>query len=375
MANEKTVYIGLELHVTRGCRIALFEDIHTVLAQSLLRRDDDREFGQFVDALAEAIEVLLVEQGITTKNVRALGIAAPGILGRDGEFQLVEFLADFQGCNLKTALADRLNLVVDIENDASCGALAEWSIRRVETLYWNFSEGWGGAWVGRDGQIRYTAHGWDGRDSSLHYTCEPGYAIPLSKLDLQMMFNEVNASYARFEQLLVDEFQTPDGMIHGPNQDPETIRAELALSNHGRCRLFRAIVGDDHFYERFLDDYEVRQMGDPDSASVSITKLARKRVEAAVDTDRLFGRILAKATSTLMHQAARDGIGETVPICIGGDVTAAIASFGPSAQRAMAKVGLKNYLRPSVIEERGDNPVLMGAAVLAEHAWHRANKD
>ena len=375
MAHEKTVYIGLELHVTRGTRIALFEDIHSVLTQSLLRKDDDRSFDQFVDALAESIEMLLSEQGKTTKNVRAIGIAAPGILGRKGEFHLVEFLVGFQGCNLKTALAKRLGVVVDIENDASCGALAEWSIRRIETLYWNFTEGWGGAWVTRDGQIRYNAHGWDGRDSSLHYTCEPGYAIPLSKLDLQMMFNEVNASYARFEQILVDEFAPEDGMVHGPNGSMEHIRAEPALSNHGRCRLFRAIVGDDHFFERFLDDFEIRQMDDPDSAAASITKLSQMRVSAAVDTDRLFGRILAKAGSILMHQAERDGIADNVPICVGGDLTAALPSFGPSAQRAMGKVGLTNYLRPSVIEERGDNPVLMGAAVLAEHAWLRANRE
>ena len=375
MAHEKTVYIGLELHVTRGSRIALFEDIHTVLAQSLLRKDEDREFDEFVDALGEAIEVLLSEQNLTTKNVRAIGIAAPGILGKDGSFRLSEFLMAFEGCNLKTALAKRLGVVADIENDASCGALAEWSIRRIETLYWNFSEGWGGAWVGRDGQIRYNAHGWDGRDSSLHYTCEPGYAIPLSKLDLQMMFNEVNASYARFEQILVDEFAPDDGMVHGPSGSMEHIRAELALSNHGRCRLFRAIVGEDHFFERFLDDFEVRNMDDPDSAGASLTKLSQMRVDAAVNTDRLFGRILAKATSLLMHQASRDGIGENVPICVGGDLTAALPSFGPSAQRAMGKVGLNNYLRPSVIEERGENPVLMGAAVLAENEWLRAKKE
>jgi hypothetical protein len=125
-------------------------------------------------------------------------------------------------------------------------------------------------------------------------------------------------------------------------------------------------VGDDDFYERFLDGSEHQLMSDPSTAGKYIDKLSNMRVEAAVNTDRLYGKILAKATRTLLRQAYVDGMPEGLPICLGGKPSYALPYFGPSAQRALARLGIYNYLRPSVIDERGSNANLIGAAVLAE---------
>ena len=143
----------------------------------------------------------------------------------------------------------------------------------------------------------------------------------------------------------------------------------MILSGPGRCRLFRAVVGDDEFYQRFLDIHETRQMTDPSIAGAHISKLSNMRVESAVNTDRLFGRILAQATLILFKQTQRDGLPNGLPICLGGKPSYALPYFGPSAQGRLGALGIMSYMRPSVIDERGLNANLIGAAVLAEKTW------
>ena len=183
---------------------------------------------------------------------------------------------------------------------------------------------------------------------------------------LKALFYQYGASFDRFEQIAAEDFGFANGKLTGPAGDPDSIRAEVILSGPGRCRLFRAVVGDDDFYERFLDIHETEQMTDPSVAGQHISKLSNMRVEAAVNTDRLFGRLLAEAASIMYRQARRDGLPEGVPICLGGKPSYALPYFGPSAQRRLGAAGIMSYLRPSVIDERGLNANLVGAAVLAD---------
>ncbi|MCF7929721.1 MAG: hypothetical protein K9L68_13890, partial [Spirochaetales bacterium] len=261
-----------------------------------------------------------------------------------------------------------------IENDANAGGLAEWSVLQIELLYWVFGGGWGGVWISRNGTVMYPAHDWNGVDGSLHHTNEPGYSIPIEKLTLKNLFHEVGASWERMELVLLEDMQPESGIISGPDGNPDTIRAESILSGPGRCRLFRAIVGDDDFYERFLDIHETREMSDPSIAGQHISKLSSMRVEAAINTDRLYGKVLATATRTLLRAARKDGLPEGVPICLGGKPSYALPYFGPSAQRVLGKYGFMNYMRPSIIDDRGSNANLVGACVVAMQAYHRVGE-
>ena len=100
----------------------------------------------------------------------------------------------------------------------------------------------------------------------------------------------------------------------------------------------------------------------------TISKLSRMRVESAVNTDRLYGKILAEASRMLLKQAESDGLPPGTPICLGGKPSYALPYFGPSTQRMLGKMGYMNYMRPSVIDERGGNANLMGAVELARRA-------
>ncbi len=367
-------YVAIDIGTGQGAKIALFPNSHTPEAEIMLRKDEyGPTFHAFVEALVKKLDIFFTEHGISVEQLRSIGIACAGILRSDGEFQLVTNHRYFNGYNIKTWLEEYYRVPVGIDNDANAGGLAEWSVLRLELMYWVFGGGWGGVWVSRNGVVRYPARDWNGDDSSLHYTNEPGYAIPIEKLTLKTLFHEVNASYEIFERNLIEELDPPDGIITGPSGDSDSIRAEVVLSGPGRLRLFRTLVGDDDFYERFLDTSEHDFLKDPSTAGKYIDKLSSMRVEAAINTDRLYGKVLARATRTMLRQAYKDGMPENLPICLGGKPSYALPYFGPSTQRALHRLGILNYLRPSVIDERGSNANLVGAAVLAEKTWEAVN--
>ena len=316
--------------------------------------------------LLARLDRLLNRNGRRMAQISAVGIASPGLFRSDGSYLLAANLPFLCNQNLQTRISDELGLPVAIDNDANLGGLAEWSVVRTDLLYWVFGGGWGGAWIDKSGQVRFPVIDWDGDNHSLHYTNEPGYAIPLHKLTLKALFYQYGASFDRFEQIAAEDLGVAGGKLTGPAGDPEAIRAEVILSGPGRCRLFRAVVGDDDFYERFLEIRETEQMTDPKIAGGLISKLSNMRVEPAVNTDRLFGRILAEAALIMCRQARRDGLPDGTPICLGGKPSYALPYFGPSTQRRLGAGGLMSYLRPSVIDERGLNANLVGAAVLAD---------
>ncbi|MBN2626090.1 MAG: ROK family protein [Spirochaetales bacterium] len=367
--SRKRVYAAFDIGAGRGTKIGLFLEDLTVLSETLLPLTLYGElFEEFAQALLRELEKSLKAQGLLPADVLSVGISTAGILDRDGSFLLFINQPLFNGSNLKKYMEEALSCPAAIANDADAGGLAEWSVMRTELLYWVFGGGWGGSWISRDGRVLHSSDGWDRNDSSLHYTNEPGYAIPLDKLRLRILFSEVGASYDLFEKQLRDDPTLPEWIIQGPNGNPEALRAEVILSGSGRCRLFRSIVGDDDFYEKFLDIHEVKEMLDPTIAGRHIDKLSGLRVEAAINTDRLYGKILAEAARIMLKSAQAEGMPPGLPICMGGKPSYALPYFGPSCQRLLGKMGYMNYLRPSILDERGSNANLIGAAVLAQNA-------
>jgi hypothetical protein len=360
------LFLAIDIGAGQGSRFGLFDpQFREIVSDTLPLEAYGTDYPSFLTSLQARIGMLLDREPRTRQGLRGIGIASAGIMGHDGSFLLTANLPQFIGQNLRRDLEAAFGVPTGIANDADAGALAEWSVLRMELLYWVFGGGWGGAWVSTDGKIRFPSTGWDRRDESLHYTNEPGYAIPLDKFYLKTLFSEIHASYERWERIMEEDFGTDSSILVGPSGRGDCVRAESILSGPGRCRLFRAIVGNDDFYERFLDIHETRQMADPSVAGKHISKLSSMRVQAALDTDRLFGKILAHATQCLIKQARRDGLTDGVPIALGGKPSYALPYFGPSCQRLLGSLGIMSYLRPSVIDERGGNANLLGAAVLA----------
>lgn len=361
--------IAVDIGAGQSTRVALCTSPSQIVTEDdLYLRDYGNSFEEYTRGLSDTIRHVIAAAGAQPAGLRGIGVATAGILGSDGEFVLIANVPVLQGHNIRSWLQHHFSVPVGIDNDANAGGLAEWSVLQVELLYWVFGGGWGGAWISRDGRVMFPATDWNGDDSTLHPTSEPGYAIPLSKMMLREVFTEVGATYERLEYHLMEEFHGNPAALTGPGGDLDSLRAEIILSGPGRRRLFRAVVGDDDFYERFLDMDELNEMADPTRAGKYISKLSSMRVEAAVNTDRLYGKILAHATRYMIKRAGDDGLAEGVPICLGGKPSYALPYFGPSTQRFLGKFGLFNYLRPSSVDERGLNANVVGAAVLAEQA-------
>lgn len=363
----QSYYLAIDLGAGQGTRMGLFDSLFNELAMVVLPLSSyGQGYDEYLQNILGKIEELFASKGLKATDLAGAGIASAGIQDHDGTFLLAANLPMLKGRNLRADIERQLKIPCRIANDADAGALAEWSVLRMELLYWVFGGGWGGAWVSKDGQVRFPSTGWDGNDSRLHLTNEPGYALALEKIHLRTLFAEFKAPWERFEYIIAEDLG-PRHLV-GPGGRDDSIRAETILSGPGRCRLFRAVVGDDDFYERFLDIHETKQMADPSIAGKHISKLSGMRVEAALDTDRLFGKILAHATRAILKSARADGMPEGLPIALGGKPSYALPYFGPSCQGFLGKFGIFSYLRPSIVDERGGNANLLGAAVLADQA-------
>jgi len=370
---ETPLLLGIDLGAGSGAKMGVFTPCLALCGEWLL---PSSAYGTSADALADAlcasVRETLSAWGVRASQVSAAGIASPGLLCSNGSYRLAANIPFLVRENLPALLRRRLGVPVGIENDANAGGLAEWSALRTELVYWVLGGGWGGAWVSSAGEVRFPALDWDGQDASLHYSNEPGYAIPLAKERLRGLFREDGVGFAAFEAILVADLKPPGGILRGPSGSADHLRAAAILSGPGRWRLFRAVAGEDRSHEERLDAEGRQALADPASAGRPLDALSRLGVEAALRTDRLFGRVLAEAGGILLEQAERDGCPAGVPVCLGGRPSRAMPFFGPAAQDALVRKGFTNYLRPAVLDSRGLNANLVGAAVVAEQARDRA---
>ncbi|MBN2617583.1 MAG: ROK family protein [Spirochaetales bacterium] len=368
-------YIALDIGAGAGAKMGIYSDRKELLREMMLSKSEYGSHGdEFAKALINKINENIDLANLDRANLLSIGICCAGILATDGAFILFKNQPQFNGYNIRKALSDHFGVPSKIENDADAGGLAEWSVLKMELCYWVFGGGWGGVWISKDGDIMYPSYDWDGEDSSLHCSNEPGYSIALDKLKLKTLFYKLGVSYDYFEKILLEDESLPDSVLIGPNNDSSSLRAETILSGPGRCRLFRAVVGDDTFYERFLDIHEVAQMHDPSVAGAHISKLSSMGVNVALKTDKLYGEILAIAAQTLISKSIKDGMKPGIPLCLGGKPSYALPYFGPSCQKSLGSMGIYNYIRPSVIDESGQSANMLGALVIAELAYSKSKK-
>jgi len=224
--NADPFYVAIDIGAGLGAKVGLFSGPLTQFGDGILPREEFADdFDNFVAKLLGTIRQMVRQFGRRLNEAAAIGIASPGLFRSDGSYLLAANLPFLNGHNLRARLADETGVPTMIDNDANVGGLAEWSILRTDLLYWVFGGGWGGAWIDKEGSVRFPALDWNGEDRTLHYTNDPGYAVPLDKLMLKTLFYQYEASFDRFEQIAVEELNLPAGKLTGPDGDPNTVRA------------------------------------------------------------------------------------------------------------------------------------------------------
>ena len=365
MNARKPVTLAIDIGAGRGTKIALCRGTVDIEEEALVPASAyGHSFDSFTDSLIACIEQRVCRCDL--HRVKAIGISCAGILDKDGSFLLACNLPFLNGHNLKERLERHFSIPVDIENDGNAGALAEWSLLRTELLYWVLGGGWGGAWISSEGSVRYPSHGWDGCDGNLHYTNGPGYALPLGKPALKRIFSEEGVSFERLEEMLQGELTACGEKLTGPAGSSENLRAECIVSGPGRHRIFTVITEGDDSYKSLLNDDEKTLLSDSSRSGEVISRLSRFSADPAVKTDRVFGRVMALAAGQLLNQARNDGLADEAPICLSGQPSRALPYFGPAFLMDLDRWGHKNSIGPSVLLDRGFNPNLVGAVVLAE---------
>ncbi|MGH2983268.1 MAG: ROK family transcriptional regulator [Solirubrobacterales bacterium] len=120
---------GLALGVDFGhthLRVAVSDMAHEVLAESRRELDVDHSAGEGLDAAAELVAGVLDEAGVDRDRVLGVGMGLPGPINQvTGTVGSSAILPGWVGVDAAAEISRRLDLPVQVENDANLGALAE----------------------------------------------------------------------------------------------------------------------------------------------------------------------------------------------------------------------------------------------------------
>jgi predicted NBD/HSP70 family sugar kinase len=110
----------------RHLRVAVADLSSTVLAESYTDLDVDTAAEHALDTAAGMVERVLDQAGLSIDQVIGAGMGLPGPIDREtGLVRSSVILPGWVGVNAAEQLASRLNVHVDVDNDANLGALAE----------------------------------------------------------------------------------------------------------------------------------------------------------------------------------------------------------------------------------------------------------
>ncbi len=109
--------IGIDVGGTKCLGVVLDESGEVIEEQ---RRPTPPGTGAFVDTLAELAQAL----GVTD----SLGIGVPGLVSRSGVIKASPNLVDIHDFQVGEMLSERLGFHVNVDNDATCAAAAEWKV-------------------------------------------------------------------------------------------------------------------------------------------------------------------------------------------------------------------------------------------------------
>jgi predicted NBD/HSP70 family sugar kinase len=110
----------------RHLRVAVADLSSHVLAERWVELDVDHEADDALTAAADLVERVLVDAGIERGRVVGAGMGLPGpIDARSGTVGSSVILPGWSGVDARNALAHRLGLPVEVDNDANLGARAE----------------------------------------------------------------------------------------------------------------------------------------------------------------------------------------------------------------------------------------------------------
>ena len=147
----------------RHLRVAVSDLSHAVLAETWGEMDVDHSADHGLDAAADFVATVLEEAGVDRGRVIGAGMGLPAPIDRaTGAVQSSSILPGWVGVDAAAEASSRLDMPVEVENDANLGALAElvWGAGqgRSDVAYIKLATGVGAGFIS-DGRLHHGVGG------------------------------------------------------------------------------------------------------------------------------------------------------------------------------------------------------------------------
>ena len=116
--------IGVDLGGT-NIATGVVDENNKIIGRGKVKTRAPRPAADIFDSIKEAVDMAIIDAGISINDVKSIGIGTPGSVNKDTG--VIEFSNNLQFSNVpaKEMLESRLKKPVYLENDANCAALGE----------------------------------------------------------------------------------------------------------------------------------------------------------------------------------------------------------------------------------------------------------
>jgi predicted NBD/HSP70 family sugar kinase len=361
------IVAAVDIGAGRGAKIEIAKVVKSkiiVLGESLyLQKNYGNSAKSFFSGLVKSLKNLASRIDVKLKHVCSLGIDLPGFLDANQNIQKCVNLPFLNGSNLRSPIEDSLGVPVSLINDGNSGALAEWSVRKKELVYWAFGGGWGGSWISDQGDIKFPTTHWHGKDQDIHISDEPGYKAEIAKDQAALIFLHHGQSFDKFLNNLALELSVNRKDLKGPDGHPDSLRAEVLVSGQGLWRIFNSIITDHQFSAYSKTEQQILRSSD--TAGPLVSELYDKGDASARTAFQIMSHFFEICTLSILNQLIKEGARDDIPIYLGGGMANAFDRFTPLAQQGIYKSGYNSKLQKSHFLDIGKNANLIGAIWLA----------
>jgi len=296
------------------------------------------------------------------ETANAVGIAIAGLVADNNSLYRSTVLTSFQGFNLPNFLKKEFEAkVATIDNDADCGAICEWHLRRKNLLYVVVGSGIGSAYIDNKGNLPYLTrfdlkHQFSDKDNPVPNDLGLQLAIPKEEV-----YKEFGESSEVLDRLLVD---SKGSQLRGPGNDSKSIRLGDIASGTGLKRIIdmelfayswrnpTQATNVNLHYRKFPLIKDALKMDktalDEKRIAMYLSHTARYKDKFAVRAFEIFGHFLgygiAETQKIIREEQNLDELPDTF---IGGAITRSYHFFRQPMMEAIAARGGNDYVRLS----------------------------
>lgn len=320
-------------------------------------------------------------------KIDAVGISIAGLLAKDGSLYKSTVLTSFQGFNIPQFLRQELDAgIVTIDNDADCGAFAEFDRSGGELLYVIIGSGIGSAYVDEKGNLPYLR-----RFDPKHKFSDTDNPIP-NDLGLQVavpklyVCEKFNVSRDVLDNVLVDKDGSP---LKGPSGDIDSIRLEKICSAVGIKNIIDILLFNKdvegyyrEYYQNLIKNYPgypfnikdegFKDLADERRAAEMLSFFADRGEHYACRAFELFGHFLGYGiVEALKFIRSDQNLKDFPPLYLSGPIMSSCTLFEDSMSEVFRETGVRGARKFS----KHKYPNLYGAYLRAFVKFREFSKD